>query len=500
MPAWKDHLLTDDGILDVCGGFVHVSAGRIHLCHSSVTDFLTRPADQWAKGDEVGFFRIVPPEDHRLMGFACPDYLAVVDWGYPLHDNSFMALSQAYSFLSYACRHLVFHILQAKIADVLDVERVTRFLESTTFCKWIEYLVVHLLHDNAAVLEQGVGFIEFEQWYDSATCQGRTSELVTDRLAGELERRSRAYGNEDPRTASWESIYFLFRYLVPSATVISPPPPPPHPPAANGGGTEGQREAGVPLHAFEPTRLRRIAPSRQVSLPPALTFAAGHYSAAAYGALLLKSPAWVTNTVLSLDASKLHLQIMLSAAERLPVLIVLLVSISYSRRGCHDVAAQLCAIAAKRTEGRRNFEEAAALGYLGDLMTQSEDETRAFDCYSRAADITKGLPRSLPNDLLRIAVTRQVVLSSVPSSDVATEAAQRLADFLSACGPASGRGRRWEQLVRQTGFWTKFRGAAFQTIIQECHARKVNEQALTICQQALDSLQEVGALSSEEAG
>jgi tetratricopeptide (TPR) repeat protein len=504
---WRDHLLSRDGILDVCGDFIHISSDRIHLCHSSVREFLTRPREQWIADEDVSFFRIELFEDQRVVGLACLDYLSAVDWGYPLNDDSFLSLSQRHPFLLYAQRYFTFHILQAKSSSEDAAEKIFNFLESIPFCKWIEHYVLHALHDYS-VLDHCVDFMECATWLDSTSGRstGDTYRIATRRMGEELVRRQRAYGDEDARTIAWTSVGSLIGGWL-SVGIFSS--------VSTLLGKQDEEDVKQisesmaaepttpnPKHAMhelaQPTEIQAVAPSRQVNTNPKpqnlLPFQSGQggFSAVTYGTLLLRTPLWTSNFTLRLDHSKLFLNMLLSAAERLPVLVVVMLSSACERRGDSDVAMQLCKLAAKRVGNHKSFEEAVALGYLGDLYCHANSHKEGVHSYQMAAEIMRALPRNLHNDVVRIQVNCALVWSLYALGDFqqALAVGEELADLLSKCGaPPAGTRAPWEKHARRAGLWSEYRMRLFLSIVEQCREQNYNERALCFAQQALGSLE-----------
>lgn len=116
-PEWADHVLSAEAVLDFLGDLVVCTGEYVHFNHSSVEEFLVRPVDEWPHDKkEIDFFRLGRLECQQLIGSACLEYLTVIDFGYPLAEDSYCILSDK-PFLTYAVKHSLLHWAHLQLAE-----------------------------------------------------------------------------------------------------------------------------------------------------------------------------------------------------------------------------------------------------------------------------------------------------------------------------------------------------------------------------------------------
>lgn len=493
---WKDHLLASDGIIIACGDFIHVSSNKVYLGHTSVEEFLTRPAGQWKAQPDIEYFRLNVAECHQAVGMTCVDYLMLTDWGYPLSDDSFISLSQAHPFLLYAHKYAAYHFLQADSPNPDQLRKLDAFFSSNGFCKWVEYLVLHVFHDFTAA-EYWIDLFQFSEWYETARRITDPSllELLARRFAEELARRQLSYGVDDARTASWELIGNLatsWVFLDPKIqqTLVEPLDGPRYVAElgededestldANISADSAMAAVGTLRGSSASTRPEVIA--QQIHQISAMSNLPSRISPLQYASILFKVPMWMRCVAIQLDPAEMLFNAFLSASHKLPVLVVIVLSVFYRNIGRNGQGKQLCAIAVDRTKGQGTFEEATALGFMGDMERRDGDKQSCESYFRRSVEISRKLPRRLHNEVLMSNVTCALsgYLLRYGPEDEGVDLSNQLAERLSTPGPPSGS--KWETYIRQSPI-----GATLRAVVFKILAKNLTEKGH--CQEGMDIL------------
>ncbi|PMD45533.1 hypothetical protein L207DRAFT_257269 [Hyaloscypha variabilis F] len=212
--TFKERLLLhpNQSILDICGDFINIKDGLVHLIHFSVQEFLTRLEDEWQYSNdrEITCFRVDLEPSHRSLGSACVDYLGMCEYGYPLSDtDAFLKLSKDYLFIRYASRYAISHLNQAGPLCSATARKIRDFLRSENYASWIEYLAMLVLEDGSITM-LGDEFARFISRLDMGEYKRRPFQNdLRLRLNQELERRIRTFGEQDPRTEQWQSFLHI---------------------------------------------------------------------------------------------------------------------------------------------------------------------------------------------------------------------------------------------------------------------------------------------------
>jgi hypothetical protein len=207
--SYTDELLAKDAIIDACGDLVREADGHYHIVHATVAEFLTRPTSDWLLDDQdIHFFQIDPLEAQRSMCFACLDYLGFLELGYPLTEKSLDLLPTRFPFFSYAVTYLPFHVLQAcsEGAGSLLKPKIESFLVSVQFCALIEYMFLAVVEESENIVYPYFDLVqtsssELAEVLSSIDLKINPMEIFVK----ESLRRQMQFGQEDPRTESWDS-------------------------------------------------------------------------------------------------------------------------------------------------------------------------------------------------------------------------------------------------------------------------------------------------------
>ncbi|KAF2261856.1 hypothetical protein CC78DRAFT_535313 [Lojkania enalia] len=197
-------LLPED-VADSCGGLITIYDNCIRLVHSSVIEFLIRPADHWKSDTDrlIERFRVDPAVTHDLLASLCLTYLSDESCcALPWQDQDEMARFGEHMFLEYACSYFCYHLnrsnkspseLHHKILDILDLENC--FLVA-------ELLVATVLSDTS--LQPHVGLAELAGTMFSGNMLQDILPMLAQRWKREHRIRVSKFGKSDPRTRRWE--------------------------------------------------------------------------------------------------------------------------------------------------------------------------------------------------------------------------------------------------------------------------------------------------------
>ncbi len=494
--GWEEHLLSDDGILDACGDFVQISGDRIHLGHSSIEEFLVRPAHNSSSMEGSGVFTIDPVRNHESIGVTCLNYLNNVDWGYPLHDESFMQLSESSLFLQYAHRHAIYHLLQSPEPTAETVRTVKQFVESRQLCKWMEYSFLDLLHEfNTTNLT--IDLMQFAGWYERV-CREPLASVIQRRVREELHHRHLLYGADDPRSQSWESIESIGNFW----SFLDP---------------EVHREIGWTGPAIETqqqslvhsTKSRRDdRPGRNAQDDSATAIAQNlqmlnatstQLSATKYAAMILRA----SNSVLKfrVDPLQLLFSSILKSCAQLPILVVLMIAMHYDRFNRLEEAMQISVVAARRAEGKKDFEEAATKVQMGYLFEQLDKPVLAEEHFREAMEILQSLPQTLQAEFLmdRLILYLGRLLSDTNQLDAFLELRLKRIKVWTDSTATKPSGSRWERYARSTEPWIRHRFRYLRYTVNECAEVGFDYEALSIAAQARVYLENHGKAGKELA-
>lgn len=156
----SDVLISDEGIIDACGDLITVSNGLVHLGHTSIREFLLRPARSWrAQDGNVSYFRVDLARAHKALAVACFKYLQQVDWGACSQEDSndrFGKVIAQYPLLHYASSFAIFHCLESDFSHHEATALSGELVASGCFTDWMDFV--------ASFLDTGILYLHF--WED----------------------------------------------------------------------------------------------------------------------------------------------------------------------------------------------------------------------------------------------------------------------------------------------------------------------------------------------
>ena len=141
-------LLPCQRVVEMCGGLIFADNSRLHLTHSSVKDYLSRPEAQWTDDmDNDGKrFSIDLSQTHGLLGSICLDCINSesendsISLDVEINDNE-------KPMLQYATLHVFYHLNRSWPLSPDTLPKVLHSLNSIASVKWVERFYSHLISD-----------------------------------------------------------------------------------------------------------------------------------------------------------------------------------------------------------------------------------------------------------------------------------------------------------------------------------------------------------------
>jgi hypothetical protein len=479
---WEDRLLPTDHIIDVCRDFAEVSANRARLRHTSALEFLMN-VDWRAHNRDLS--RRTPPDNRPSLATVCLDYLRLIDLGYPIRDDSFSTLCQNLPFLPYVTKYGIFHTIHNIAPPRTFITQFRDFIASRNFCKWIEYALLYTLSEFPAV-DHVASYMALAEWYKSnmAPSEGKVclKEVVLRRTEEELWYRQLAYGAEDPRTESWELVkgivaFWLRTKSSPEGKIPSTEPEAEVYPAQQPTGASAEPTADESVRT--PTAPMGVAcqvtsiPSEQTTIETPLA-----------SKNLSEMASRIIRTVIS-KFPQLPFKAAIAASNHLPILTVIGIATVYYQRRKIEKAMEVMSVAIRRTKDQNTWDEAAALGFMGDLY-KSRGPKRNFrmaeQCYRTATNIMRARPRQLHNDLLTYQVSGPLMatLIKLKHKEEAVELGKMIAERLANSGCPKKKDTMLGWWLRNTWVWPHYRMVFFAYISKEFENLGCIEEAVAI--------------------
>ncbi|KAI1774621.1 hypothetical protein F4818DRAFT_418445, partial [Hypoxylon cercidicola] len=213
--GWEDHLISEDAVFHFLGDFIICIGNNVHLCHSSLEEFLLRPQEEWTGNQkEIDFFRLDYLECHQLIGCACIKYVTNIDFGYPLTDDSYQALTDK-PFLLYATKTGPLHLIDlCAQQDTLltNIELLKVCITGPNFGGFIEFIALASLDRNEFIEDYISSLMVAPQWPETGMFE--LWGMLNERVAAEDAYRLNKFGPDDPRTRSWSQVLSVIRNLA----------------------------------------------------------------------------------------------------------------------------------------------------------------------------------------------------------------------------------------------------------------------------------------------
>jgi hypothetical protein len=206
-----DSLITDEGILRLCGGFISYENGRVFLAHASCAEFLTSSSSNDQTSGESLSLHVDYNDCQEVISRTCLNYLQSVNWGYPLQDGDPIQLIRQWPLLQYAHRYFMFHIVQYDGPKKSDLRKtLTDFIKSASFSGWFEYLMLNVFGDHSDESVQHTQEMQYFivcliAWYDDLDTGTSLIGAIHQRSSTEVALRAIEFPN-DQRTEDWIAI------------------------------------------------------------------------------------------------------------------------------------------------------------------------------------------------------------------------------------------------------------------------------------------------------
>jgi len=202
--------LQPDDIINLCGGLLTFSGGSFRLVHNSARDYLTRPVEEWAEGDDQlrRIFRIDPAVSHRVLGDACLRYLAEVDYSQLQWESvpSLDVLGSERPFLPYACLFVAYHLNRSERTPSQVQEALLLLLDSDQCFFALEYLFLLGINDTSTTMQVEIGML-LHTLSGEPDGFSKLMLIFKPRLEQEYLYRISKFGESDPRTERWASYH-----------------------------------------------------------------------------------------------------------------------------------------------------------------------------------------------------------------------------------------------------------------------------------------------------
>jgi tetratricopeptide (TPR) repeat protein len=222
-PSLQDYLLEEptQKILGVCGGLVNITNGFVNLVHVSVKEFLTRPEDEWQRGNNrrIIELRIDEEESHHSFNSICIDYLRMGGYGSPLQNPDIFSTHETrYPFLDYSSRFMIQHFNRSRRASSATISKMNAFLEADICVSWMEYFAIVLVEDGLSGAQMQ-SLAEFISWLEKGGYAQEFALKLQTRIEQELSIRKQKYGKSDLRT---EQLQMIRNLVEESANFYAP--------------------------------------------------------------------------------------------------------------------------------------------------------------------------------------------------------------------------------------------------------------------------------------
>ncbi|KAI0398793.1 hypothetical protein F4802DRAFT_613688 [Xylaria palmicola] len=462
--GYEQYMISEDGIMDTCGDFIRVSAGRYHMVHASIAEFLTRPIELWQYEDEiVEFFRIDVLQSQSYMLLDCINYFLRIDLGYPLVDASAAMSHLNLPIFSCALRFALDCLTRAYASEYS--KRVQGYFEDFTktsqFCSLIECGLLIFQDESATFQEQRGEILKLLSRISIADTVDQlpiTMSLLETRFKEQLAHREDTFGRDNDRFRTWKAVVDVL-FFPPEAVQIT---------------VSGLRDAEDRSRAGDTEAVVGNHVDRSLK---------GEARRFAEHTAMLKIGDTVTARAPVIQAlTRVVPRFTTIVPELLPIPLLIILAL---REGNQARGFQYWSSALRRLSGTNSFFEAYCAIQLGVRRYQAneEDET-AEGLLNRCRQIAAKLPPSLHVDVLYCSTLQHLVpvLLSRKKFLEAQEVVSELQQYLSN-GPKKGYvSTRLERKVYSPLFWNDFEAEVLADVAihyacqttDACHAKAIS--------------------------
>ena len=198
-------------IVELCGGLIFEADGVVRLIHSSVKDFLARPPDQWSKSADsnLSSFFVAESKFHGLFSHLCLDYLNMA-WDINLlsEPSELHTIHTRYPFLKYAALHGVYHLNRVGSPSPSLLGKLQTLFEAFQSDFWVVYWASLILDDTslemlALMMDE---YMSFDVWIGCHIKLDLTIAFFKD-VGQELITRTRNLGPSHHLSAQWQTLF-----------------------------------------------------------------------------------------------------------------------------------------------------------------------------------------------------------------------------------------------------------------------------------------------------
>jgi tetratricopeptide (TPR) repeat protein len=210
-----DHRISEEDVIGVCGDFICISHGQVHLSHSSIEAFLTRPKSQWQLHDgDIEFFRVDRTDAHREIGLTCIEALQTASGAERRTDQDSMEMKladlgnilMAGILTDYASKFWGIHMLQSGPPTPIILAKVVDFLKSPAMYYWIDHAIDDIIQDFRYITAWSA-LAEVMVWCNNADgAEGTIMQNVQQAVAKAMEKQSSHLKIDDGDAVSAEDV------------------------------------------------------------------------------------------------------------------------------------------------------------------------------------------------------------------------------------------------------------------------------------------------------
>ncbi|KAH6962651.1 hypothetical protein BKA56DRAFT_598026 [Ilyonectria sp. MPI-CAGE-AT-0026] len=202
---YLENLISEEGIIDACGDFITTNENLIYLGHTSIREFLLRPADQWYdQVSSVAYFRLEPSYCHREIGLSCFRYLQQVKWEHLDQVGVVDELTSRYPLLNYASGYMTSHFLESDFTSQEAGTYLSDFFNSQESAAWMEFVISsdngESRHTPPPIHFWDDALLFWSAW-DSLSAPADESSDIGSRVRQSASKRTQTSGPDDHRGA-----------------------------------------------------------------------------------------------------------------------------------------------------------------------------------------------------------------------------------------------------------------------------------------------------------
>ncbi|KAF3926577.1 hypothetical protein AA313_de0204568 [Arthrobotrys entomopaga] len=385
-------------ILAVCGDLVNITNGHVQIIHNSIKEFLTRPTEQWLSDDDIKIrsFRVDMEAAHLSLSHSCLDYLLMdcyeLSSGAP--DDVFSA--EKHPFAKYSSKYGISHLIRSGHPQSAILNKINTFLKSQLFPIWVEYVATTVFEDPNT-LSALYDFEELENWLnfdDPALDQCRSKlEDTVQQLEQRIERFHKNY-MQTGWLVTFDRLKRAARGNQEMDTRITV-------------GEAPKDTSAAIIQIMNLVRRQGVSQTpRKLDLWLTLGFYLGHLQA----------------KVLT-DPLRLLFEAILGMADRIPVLLLMVIGRFYVRFDKLDEAIKIYNIALSKNGPDQKFIESIILEIIGDVLYDQKKYVKAEDSCRQALKLSENIHGREHRQTLRLVHKLGYILQTHSEAEAMTRRA-----------------------------------------------------------------------------